>query len=235
MTFLDKLAYKFRKNAIKNLMLYIVAGQFLVFLIDILMSARFETTLSQYIMFDRGLILQGQVWRVLSFIFIPPSQSGLTGLFFIFFTLYFYWMIGNSLENEWGAAKFNLYYYFCILFLIAAGFITGYNVNTFLNLSLFFAFAVLYPNYQIMLFFVVPIKIKWLAYVNAAYFLLMLVLGPWAVRASVLASVAVFLLFFGKQLFRDIKNFSLSMYNKRKYKKSVEWGKKQNKDYWKNR
>ena len=216
-------------------MLYIVAGQFLVFLIDILMSARFETTLSQYIMFDRGLILQGQVWRVLSFIFIPPSQSGLTGLFFIFFTLYFYWMIGNSLENEWGAAKFNLYYYFCILFLIAAGFITGYNVNTFLNLSLFFAFAVLYPNYQIMLFFVVPIKIKWLAYVNAAYFLLMLVLGPWAVRASVLASVAVFLLFFGKQLFRDIKNFSLSMYNKRKYKKSVEWGKKQNKDYWKNR
>lgn len=61
MTFLDKLAYKFKKIAVKNLMLYIVAGQFLVFLVDILMSAKFETTLSEFIMFDRGLILQGQV------------------------------------------------------------------------------------------------------------------------------------------------------------------------------
>ncbi|HNX14733.1 MAG TPA: hypothetical protein PK854_05660 [Oscillospiraceae bacterium] len=235
MAFLDKLAYRFRKIAVKNLMLYIASGQFLVFLIDILMGSRFSTTLSQLLEFDRSLILQGQVWRVISFIFIPPSQAGLTGLFFIFFVLYFYWMIGNSLENEWGAAKFNLYYYFCILFLIAAGFISGYNVNTFLNLSLFFAFAVFYPNYQINLFFVLPIKIKWLAYVDALYFLLMLILGPWAIRASVIASVAVFLLFFGKQLSRDIKNFTLNMYNRKKYKKSVAWGKKQNKDYWKNR
>lgn len=235
MTFLDKLAYRFRKIAIKNLMLYIVAGQFLVFLVDILMSAQFETTLSQFIMFDRGLILQGQVWRILTFVFIPPSQSGLTGLFLIFFTLYFYWMIGNSLENEWGAAKFNLYYVFCVLFLIAAGFITGYNANTFLNLSLFFAFAVFYPDFQVMLFFILPIKIKWLAYVNALYFLLILVLGSWPERASVLASVAVFLLFFGKQLYIETKNFLLHLYHRRKYKSSVNRGKKQNRDYWKNR
>ena len=235
MAFLDKLAYRFRKIAIKNLMLYIAAGQFLVFLIDLLMSARFETTFSQLLEFNRSLILQGQVWRVISFIFIPPTQAGITGIFFIFFVLYFYWMIGNSLEHEWGAAKFNLYYYFCILFLIAAGFITGYNVNTFLNLSLFFAFAVFYPNFQINLFFILPIKVKWLAYVDAAYFLLMLILGPWPVRVSVLASVAAFLLFFSKQLWIDTKNFSMSLYNRRKYKKSVKLGDKQNRNYWKNR
>jgi len=237
--FLDKLAYKFKKIAIKNLMLGIVLGQFLVFLIDLVMRTKYVGTdlvggLSQFLMFDRSLILQGQVWRVLSFIFIPPAQ-GIGGIFFILFTLYFYWMIGNTLENEWGAAKFNLYYYFCILFLIAAGFITGYNDNFYLNMSLFFAFAVFYPNYQILLFFILPIKIKWLAYIDAAYFLVMLIVGPWSVKASVLAAVAVFLLFFGKQLFRDIKNFSLNMYNRRKYKKSVQWGEKQNRDYWRNR
>ncbi|HPK35473.1 MAG TPA: hypothetical protein PKX70_06615 [Oscillospiraceae bacterium] len=228
---MDKLAYKFRKIAIKNLMLYIAAGQFLVFLIDLLMSARYGTTLSQLIEFNRTLILQGQVWRVLTFVFVPPSA----GILFIFFVLYFYWMIGNSLENEWGAAKFNLYYYFCILFLIAAGFITGYNDNLYLNMSLFFAFAIFYPNYQILLFFILPIKIKWLAYADAAYFLLILIIGTWAERASILAAVAVLLLFFGKQLFRDVKNLSLSMYNRRKYKKSVKWGEKQNRDYWNNR
>jgi len=168
-------------------------------------------------------------------VFIPPAQSGFGGIFFIFFTLYFYWMIGNALEKEWGAAKFNLYYYICILFLIAAGFITGYNANMFLNLSLFFAFAVFYPNFQIMLFFILPIKIKWLAFANAAYFLVILIIGTWPERASALASVAVFLLFFGGDLYMDIKNFIINTRNRRKYQKSVEWGKKQNRDYWKNR
>jgi len=228
---LDKLAYKLRKIAIKNLMLYVVAGQFLVFLLDLLMSARYGTTLSQMIEFNRALILQGQVWRVLTFVFVPPSA----GIIFIFFVLYFYWLIGKSLENEWGAAKFNLYYYICMLFLIAAGFITGSNDNIYLNMSLFFAFAVFYPNFQILLFFILPIKIKWLAYADAAYFLVILIIGTWTERASILAAVAVFLLFFGKQLFRDIRNLSLSMYNRRKYKKSVQWGEKQNRDYWKNR
>ena len=133
---------RFGRYAIRNLMTIIVGGMGIVFLVDWVMGPRLGITLSSYLYFDRALILQGEVWRVLTFVFLPPDSS----LLFILFALYFYWMIGNSLENEWGSFRFMVYYLCGVLGTILSGFLTGYAVNDYLNLSLFLAFALLYPD-----------------------------------------------------------------------------------------
>ena len=135
MRWLDRAERKCGRIAIPNLMMLIVAGMFAVFLCDLLMP---QLQVSNWIVFDRDLIFQGQVWRVLSFIFLPTSSS----VVWIIFSLYFYYLIGSSLEQQWGAFRFNVYYFIGVIATVIGGFITGSAVNTFLNLSLFFAFAV---------------------------------------------------------------------------------------------
>ena len=103
---LDKLNRKFGRYALKNLMTIIVFGTALVWLMDVALSQRAGVTLSSYLYFNKGLILRGQVWRVLTFVFVPTQYN----LFFLAISLYFYWLIGNALERQWGAFKFNVYY-----------------------------------------------------------------------------------------------------------------------------
>ena len=161
---LDKLERKFSRYAIPNLMTYIIilyAAGFVLNLIN-------PTFYSQFLSLDAGKILQGQIWRIVTFIIQPPSDS----LIFIVFVLYLYYMIGKQLEAAWGAFRFNLYFFSGMLFIvigaILAFLLTGAVLpmdTWYLNLSLFFAFAALYPDIQLLLFFVIPIKIKWLAMV----------------------------------------------------------------------
>ena len=95
-------------------------------------------------------------------------------------------------------------------------------MNSYLNLSLFFAFAVLYPDFQVMLFFILPVKIKYLALIDAAYFVLMLIVGDWATRAAILLSLVNFILFFGGDFIRMIRQqagYQKTRRNFRKYMK----------------
>ena len=166
---LDKLERKFSRYAIPNLMTYIIilyAAGFVLNLIN-------PTFYSQFLSLDAGKILQGQIWRIVTFIIQPPSDS----LIFIVFVLYLYYMIGKQLEAAWGAFRFNLYFFSGMLFIvigaILAYLLTGAVLpmdTWYLNLSLFFAFAALYPDIQLLLFFVIPIKIKWLAMLDGLYF-----------------------------------------------------------------
>src|SRR4051812_18958878 len=106
-----------------------------------------------------------QPWRLVSFLFVPPERS----LIWVFLALYFTWVIGTNLEQEWGALKFNVFYLLGALGTLAAGFITGApQDNEFLNMSLFFAFATLFPDYEIRLFFILPVKVKWLGMLSGA-------------------------------------------------------------------
>ena len=150
---------------------------------------------SSFLYFNRELILRGQIWRVLTFIFIPPKQS----LLFILFALYFYYILGTALENRWGSRRFNLYYLVGILGNILGGFILGFNDNTFLNMSLFLAFACLYPDFEIMLFFFLPVKMKYVAIADAVLLLLQFFRSTGAVKLCMLFSMLPFFLFFGKQ------------------------------------
>ncbi|MEA4889185.1 MAG: rhomboid family intramembrane serine protease [Clostridiaceae bacterium] len=194
----DKLAIKMRRLAIPSLMKYIVISMGAVFILDFVFSG----LLSTFLMFDKAAIWRGQIWRLISFIFIPIDSSPV----FIIFTLYFYWLIGESLEREWGVARFNLFYLIGIIGTIIAGLITGFATNYYLNLSLFFAFAILYPNVELRLFFILPVKIKWLAYLDAAYFAYLLIISGWPQRIALLVSLANIALFFWKDACNQINN-----------------------------
>lgn len=203
MKLLDRWSYKYGRYAIENLMIYIVIGMAIVFASDFLLLPQIGVSLSSLLAFDRAAIFSGQIWRIVTFIFIPPDSS----MLFILFSLYFYWLIGGGLESAWGAFKFNIYYLVGILGTIIAGMLTGYATNYYLNMSLFFAFAALYPDFQVLLFFILPIRIKWLALLDALYFLISFIFAGPGGKIALLVAVANFLLFFGGEFISRIKAF----------------------------
>lgn len=199
-SWIDKLSYKLRRIAIPGLMKYIVVTMGAVFILDLV----FNYAVSDLLMFSLNAIMAGEVWRIISFIFLPFNSSPI----FLIFTLYFYWMIGEALEREWGEARFNIFYLTGIIGTIVAGLITGYATNYYLNMSLFFAFAILYPNFEILLFFILPVKVKWLAWLNAAYFAYMLIVVSWPAKIALLVSLANIALFFYKDFSRRVHSLN---------------------------
>ena len=83
-----------------------MGGMAIVYLMELLIYPMTGFSLSSVLAFNRSAVLHGQIWRLITFIFIPPDSS----ILFILFSLYFYWLIGNALENQWGAFRFNIYY-----------------------------------------------------------------------------------------------------------------------------
>ena len=168
---LDRFCYKHPRFGIPNLMLVIVVGNALVWLLD-QFSRGFS--LSSVLCFAPYYILRGEVWRLVTFVFVPESNS----LILLAISLYFYYWIGSVLERQWGTAKFTVFYLLGLALNIIAGFIIYLFVPlpgatasmTYVNLSLFFSFATLYPDLQVLLFFIIPIKVKWLAWLDAALF-----------------------------------------------------------------
>jgi membrane associated rhomboid family serine protease len=204
-------------------MIYITVTMLAVYLADLLIGMG----LSGYLYFDRDLIFRGQVWRLLTFIVIPPNTS----MIFVLFSLYFYYFIGNSLEQAWGASQFTFYYLCGVIGTIIAGMITGAAGNSYLNLSLFFAFAQLFPETRVLLFFIIPVKIKWLDYLDWALFDISfigaLIVLDFATCASILVSILNFFLFFGPDFMNRIKAWN----RRRKYRKQVGNGN----DFWRQR
>ena len=120
------------------------------------------------------IIWLGQVWRIVTWIFLPLSNNP----FFVVLALYFYYFVGSSLEREWGTAKFTVFYILGMLLNIIFGVVLWLIIRfpipiwpNFLNMSMLFAFAVFFPDYVLRLFFVIPIRAKWLGLLNGVYFL----------------------------------------------------------------
>ena len=203
MSWLSRLELRARQRYyITNLMYYIVGGMAVVFLLDLM---GFQASNLFYL--NMRMVAQGQVWRLLTFIFLPPSQS----ILWIILSLYFYFLIGNMLESQWGSFRFNLYYLLGVIGAIIAAAITGYADNTYLNMSLFFAFAALYPNFQMMLFFFIPIKMKWLALLNLLFYLDEFIVRSWPARLAILFSLLNLILFFGKDTFIMLRSEVLTL------------------------
>lgn len=170
MNWLDKLERKFGRYAIHNLMYYII----ILYAVGFALQWVNPMFYYQYLSLDAGAILHGQVWRIVTFLIQPPSSS----LLFFVIALYFYYLLGSSLERTWGAFRFNVYFFGGVLFHVAAAILvyllTGLSLpmgTGYLNLSLFFAFAALYPDMEFLLFFMIPVKTKWLALIDGVYFL----------------------------------------------------------------
>ena len=159
---------------ISNLMRVIVAGNVAVYVLMLLTQSNDVNALN-FLTFNLHALLRGEVWRLVTFVFVPAYSSP----FSLLISLYFYYWIGSTLERQWGTAKFNLYYFsgmlLTVLGAVLASLITGNYYLTvagtnYVNLSMFFAFAVLFPNAQVLLFFIIPVKMKWLAYIDVGLF-----------------------------------------------------------------
>ena len=199
MKWLDKLERKYGHLAIKNLMGYVVgltASVFLLTLFD-----RSGIFLYRLILLP-SRVLQGEVWRLITYIFIPPTQSPI----FIIFVLYFYYMVGSGLERVWGSFKFNVYYLLGVIATTLAAFITNSaGTSLYLNLTLFLAFARIYPNYEILLFFILPVKMKYLAWFNWALLGFTILTASFPSKITAIIAIANYLIFFGKDIIIDIK------------------------------
>ena len=169
----DSFCARHPRFGIANLMRYIVIGNAAVYLLTMLTSAKNPHALS-FLSFNLNALLHGEVWRLVTYIFVPNDFRP----FWLLVSLYFYYWIGSTLEREWGTAKFNLYYFGGVLLTVIgtvlASLIAGVNFTvagtTYVNLSMFLAFAMLFPDTQVLLFFIIPIKMKWLAVVDGVFF-----------------------------------------------------------------
>lgn len=159
---------------IPNLMRVIVIGNVAVYVLMLLTQANDANALS-FLTFNLNALLHGEVWRLVTFVFVPAYSSP----FALLISLYFYYWIGSTLERQWGTAKFNLYYIsgalLTVLGVVLASLITGNPYLTaagtgYVNLSMFFAFDFLFPDTTVLLFFILPVKMKWLAYLDGALF-----------------------------------------------------------------
>lgn len=176
MNLLDKLEKKFGKYAIPHLMYYIILLYALGFVI-LLVKPEFYTDM---LSLNAEAILRGQVWRIFTYIIYPPTGSFIT----ILISLYFYYTVGTMLERQWGAFRFNLYFFTGVL-LHAAAAIVIYLVwgmvlemgTYYLNLSMFFAFAAMFPDMQVLFMWIIPIKMKWLAWIDGIYFIVTIIAG----------------------------------------------------------
>lgn len=204
----DMFCYRHPRFGIRNLMLYICIATLVVWFLGIMDTS---SQLLSFLIFNPYAILQGQLWRLVTFIFVPTSS----GIWLLLF-LYFYYFIGSTLEREWGAGRFTIYYLIGMLLTLIFGFavffITGLPLPVFtnyINLSMFFAFATLFPEQRVLLFYFIPVKIKWLALIDAAYFVYSIVnslingLGLYSFLP--LVAVLNYFLFCGGDLFSFIR------------------------------
>jgi hypothetical protein len=151
-----------------------------------------------------ALVLQGEVWRLVTFLFIPPLTINPV---FVFFGFYFLYLMGTALESYWGSFRFNVYLLIGWLATVAVSFVTPMEPasNAYLLGSIFLAFAFLYPDYQILLFFVLPVKVKWIALLTWVMYAYKLIAGPWSSRLEVVAAVLNFGVFFGHTVYLRVK------------------------------
>ena len=194
---------RLRRYCISDLMKIIVIGQGVVFLLMYIWPS-LGSRLYSMITLTRAGLLHGQIWRLVTFVFAPPISSPI----FILFSLYFYYMIGTALESRWGKVKFNLFYGVGMLGAILTSLITGWADNTYLNLSLFLAFAAMFPNEEVLLFMILPIKMKYLALLDIVIYLREFIVGGASVRVAIILCLLNVFLFLGGDLIHTIRRES---------------------------
>ena len=224
MNWLNKLERKFGRYAIHNLTLYLIGGYIIGFGVYM-----FVPNLLNLLTLEPAYILHGQIWRIISWVLIPPSGN----IFTTVIMMLFYYSLGTALERTWGAFRYNVYIFSGILFTVIGAFLlylivgvdaVGYGVffsTYYINMSIFLAFAVSYPDMEVLLYFTLPIKMKWMALVYAALTIYDLVRGNLFTRIAIIASLLNFIVFFLSS--RNVKPYMpKEQMRKRKFKQEQE-------------
>jgi len=202
MSLLNQLERAFGRYAITNLSLYIVIGQ-----VFVLLGALIGRLDLGFFVLVPALVVHGDWWRLFTFLLMPPSP-GLFGYIFIAFALYIFYLMGTALEANWGAFRYNLFLFCGFILTVGAAFLTPLSpsTNAFIAGSVFLAFAYLNPDFELSLFFLLPVKVKWLALVTWVLYAVTFLRGDWPTRFQVLASVGNFLLFFGGDIVQAMRH-----------------------------
>lgn len=225
MNFINKLERKYGRFAIHNLTLYIIICYVIGYTLD-----AFGGSILTYLTLEPALILQGQVWRLITWVLIPPSSLDI----FTIIMLFFYYSLGTTLERSWGAFRYMLYIFSGLLFTILGAFILyivtgsqyvgfgGYFTTYYITMSIFLAFAASYPDMRVMLYMIIPIKIKWIAYLDIAMLSYNIVaalrMGNWPIVLVIIASLMNFILFF-------LGTRNVARYNPKEVKRRQEFKK----------
>lgn len=200
--FLDNLERRFGRYAVPYVTETIIAVQVITYLFMRTSSENMFAILERLVL-TGDAVVAGEPWRLLTFLAIPPK----TNLLFAFFAWYLFWLYGRALDHEWGTLKYNIYLLIAYVATVAVAFaFPAHPVeNYYIGLTVFFAFAVLYPDFELLLFFVLPVKVKWLAWIAWAGLVFLFLRGDGAERWLIQASVLNFMLFFGKDIAQRFK------------------------------
>lgn len=198
MDLISKLEKRFGGWAIPHLTLYLMAIQAIGLA---LMMGGYAA--EKDLVLVGGLVQVGQWTRLLSFMMIPPDASPI----FLFFAFYIFYLMGSSLEREWGTFRYNLYILQGYLFTVAVAFVvpSAQIFNYFFLGGVILAFATLFPNIEFRIFFILPVKVKWLGWLTTIFYTLTLLSADLGSRLCVVAAFANYLLFFGKDFLRNLK------------------------------
>ncbi len=201
MSLLDRLEYRFGRFAIPGLIRYVVALNALVYILSKLNPALpDELNLVPY------FILHGEVWRLVTYIFIPQFGGFLPEWFNAAMYMVFLFWVGNGLEHALGAFRLNLYYFSGFFGVTVAAFFFDPSFSAaILNTSLLFAFAQFYPDEVIFIMYILPAKVKWLAWLAGAGLVFTFLTGGWSVRAAIFVALGNYFLFFGPEHFRNAR------------------------------
>lgn len=205
---LDKLERKLGRFAIPNLVVFLVAGQVGSWILG---QTPNGGAFLDAISLSWPKVMQGEVWRLVSFMFVRPEPGFFFGLgnFFLIFYFILIFIYGRALEEHWGTFRFNLYMLVGWAATVAASLLAGFGTNVFLMESLLLAFAYVYPNYELRLFFILPVKIKWIALLAAAQMIYMgyqfVSVGLWPASLLVVAAFVNFFLFFGGDILLKLR------------------------------
>jgi hypothetical protein len=216
MNLLNKMERRLGRYAIPNLMIWLIGASALGYLI-----LQFNSDLFQYLILSPYFILRGQVWRIFTWILVPTYSN----LFSLLIMSLLYYQLGSVLERSLGAFRFNVYIFSGMIFTIVGEFVLygiqylvyggvtmgmvtgGYQVSmNYIYLSIFLAFATLYPDMQVLLMFLIPVKMKWMAFVYAIMALSDFINTGGAGRVSIAVSFVNFLIFFLQV--KDARRFS---------------------------
>jgi hypothetical protein len=215
MSLLSRLESRFGRFAVPNLTLILIVGQVFLYVARHFAPGAADEDVLEKVRLLPAAVLSGQVWRLVTFLFDPPLDNPL----FAFFFWYMFYFMGTTLEANWGTFRYNVFLLIGYLACLGSAFATYWAAagagaaavadlpanNGFLYGTVFLAFARLYPEFVLYIMFVLPVKIKWLAWLQWILYGLTFLSGDWMIKGMIVASVANYLLFFGREIWQGAK------------------------------
>lgn len=212
MSLLSKLNAKYGRHGVPNVTVIFIVGQIFLYLAIQLNPGEKALNIVERIQLVPAKVLSGEVWRLGTFLFMPPTMNVLFAAMF----WYLFYLMGTALEQTWGAFRYNVFLAVGYIASVAAAFAAPLAAgpvaahvpatNAFLYGTVFLAFARLYPEFTLLLFFVLPVQIRWLALIQWIIYGWTFLVGDWMARGMIVAAVANYLLFFGRDIWFDVKH-----------------------------